>query len=182
MELFQKRRLSVHYDTYIKDINVGLNDVISKFAGDSKIDSLVLSNEDKVSKIYIQYQLGLIDRRCLEYILVPERWSKNYEIRLRKCMAWNKNVLGVKTASNRKFSQQCNDPARRVKRMLGFIILLMEISHLRLKKSSTVRYFSNIPLEVYMLSVLVSTPCEGHYYIRKRSTKGNKDDLILRWV
>ncbi len=72
-------------------------------------------------KIYIKLQPGLIDGRCPFQI-----GSENKRFDYLKCGVKLKNVqcakeLGVKIASNLKFSQQCIDAANKANRMLGFI-------------------------------------------------------------
>ncbi len=114
---------------YINGVDVGLNIRISKFAEETKIGSSVLTDEDRQS-IQEDFHNIWSDRwkmpfnvdKC-QVLQVGTRSKKfDYEMRGVKliCVQCVKD-LGVKIASNFKFSQQCIDAANKANRMLGFI-------------------------------------------------------------
>ena len=116
---------------YINDIDVGLNNLISKFADDTKIGNSIITDHDRMS---LQEDL----RKIVEW---SQRWEMPFNVN--KCQilqVGTKNLkfdyemngvklksaqcvkdLGVTVASSLKFSQQCKDAAGKANRMLGFI-------------------------------------------------------------
>ncbi len=116
---------------YINDLDVGLNNRISKFADDTKIGKSVLTDEDrqslqedlhKISAWSDRWKMPFNVDKC-QVLQVGTRNKKfDYEMRgvKLKSVQYAKD-LGVKIASNLKFSQQCVDAANKANRMLGFI-------------------------------------------------------------
>ncbi len=115
---------------YINDIDIELNNFVSKFADDTKIRKWLMDDRGKLS---LPEDLRKISGRS-------ERWEMPlmtinaafYEWRQKTKNEYDMN--GVKTESlqcvkdlvvtialNRKFSQQCKDADGKANRMLGFI-------------------------------------------------------------
>ncbi len=115
---------------YINGINVGLNNLISKFADDRKIRNSIITDPYSLS---LQEDL----RKILEW---SQRWEMPFD--LYKChtslctrnqefdFEMNGTKLesvqcvkdfGFMVASNLRFSRQCKDTASKANRMLGFI-------------------------------------------------------------
>ena len=116
---------------YINDIDVGLNNFISKFADDTKIGNSISDERDRLN---LQEDL----RKISEW---SERWEMPFNVN--KCHILHVGTrnqkfdyemngvkldsvqcvkdLGVSIASNLKFSRQCKDAAGKANRMLGFI-------------------------------------------------------------
>ncbi len=116
---------------YIKDIDVGLNNFISKSVDDTKIGNSMVDDRDRLN---LQVNLRKISQ-----------WSKRWEMafNVNKCyilhvctrnqkLDYEKNGvkldsvqcvkdLDVSIASNLKFSQQCKDAASKADKMLDFI-------------------------------------------------------------
>ena len=116
---------------YINDLDVGLNNRISKFADDTKIGNSVLTDEDRQSlqedlhKISVwsdRWEMPFNVDKC-QVLQVGTRNKKfDYEMRGIKLKSVQcVKDLGVKIASNLKFSQQCVDATNKANRMLGFI-------------------------------------------------------------
>ncbi len=113
------------------DIDVGINNYISKFADDTKIGKSIIDGRDrlnlqedlrKVSQLSERWQMPFNVNKC-HILLVGTRNQKfDYEMNGVKldsvqCV----KDLGVSIASNLKFSQQCKDATSKANRMLGFI-------------------------------------------------------------
>ncbi len=114
---------------FINDIDVGLNNFISKFADDTKIGNSIITDHDRMN---LQEDL----RNILE-------WSQRMPFNVNKCHILqvgtrNKIIkyemngtklesvqcvkdLGITVASTLKFSQKCKDAAGKANRMLGFL-------------------------------------------------------------
>ena len=116
---------------YINDLDVGLNNYVSKFADDTKIGKSVLTELDRLS---LQQDLDKITK-----------WSEEWDMpfNVNKCQLLHVGTrnnkfqysingqtlentasvkdLGVTISQNLKFSQQCNEAANKANRMLGFI-------------------------------------------------------------
>ena len=116
---------------YINDIDNGLNNLISKFADDTKIGSTVITENDKLN---LQNDLNKITDwsekwempfnidKC-QILHVGTRNPKfDYELCGEKLKNSSKvKDLGVTVESNLKFAKQCKDAAAKANRMLGFI-------------------------------------------------------------
>ncbi len=116
---------------YIDNVDVGIINLISKFAEDTKIGNSVLSDDDKQSLQDDFHKISASSDRW-EMPFNVDKWqvlqvgtrNKKFDYDLRgiklKSVQCTKD-LGVKIASNLKFSQQCVDAANKANRMLGFI-------------------------------------------------------------
>ncbi len=116
---------------YINDLDVGLNNHISKSADDTKIGNSVLTDEDwqslqedlhKISVWSDRWEMPFNVNKC-QVLQVGTRNKKfDYEMRSVKIKSVQcTKDLGVKIVSNLKFSQQCVDAANKAYNMLGFI-------------------------------------------------------------
>ncbi len=116
---------------YINDIDVGLNNFISKFTDDTKIVNSIITDHEKLS---LQEDLRKISdwsqrwempfniNKC-HILQVGTRNKKiQYEMNGTKLesVQWVKD-LGVSVAFSLKFSQHCKDAEGKANRMLGFI-------------------------------------------------------------
>ena len=116
---------------YINDLDVGLNNIISKFADDTKIGNAIISEEDriklqddlnKITEWSTKWQMPFNINKC--QILQVGSANKKYEYNMMgQNIATTPTVkdLGVTISTNLKFSQQCNEAAKKANRMLGFI-------------------------------------------------------------
>jgi hypothetical protein len=116
---------------YINDIDVGLNNFISKFADDTKIGNSIITDHDrislqedlnKISEWSHRWEMPFNVNKC-HILQVGTRNQKfNYEMSGVKLESVHCiKDLGVTIASSLKFSQQCKDAAGKANRMLGFI-------------------------------------------------------------
>ncbi len=116
---------------YINEIDVGLNNLILKFADDTKIGNSIITNQDRMTR---QEDL----RKISEW---SQKWEMPFDINkfhvLRvgiRSQKFNFKMndtktesvqgvrdLGVTIASRLKFSKQCKEAAGKVNRILGFI-------------------------------------------------------------
>ena len=116
---------------YINDIDNGLNNLVSKFADDTKIGSPIITENDRIN---LQNDL----RKISDW---AEKWEMPFNINKSKilhvgtrnqkfdyelCGTQIESVqsvkdLGVTVESNLKFSKQCKEAAAKANRMLGFI-------------------------------------------------------------
>ena len=116
---------------YINDIDVGLNNFISKFADDTKIGNAILTEEDKNS---LQNDLNKI-------IAWSEKWQMPFNVnkcQVLQCGSKNKGYdyemqghainkssvvkdLGILISDDLKLSSQCISAANKANRILGFI-------------------------------------------------------------
>ncbi len=118
-------------DQCLNNIDVGLNNFISKFADDMKIRNSIVDDRDrlnlqedlrKTSQWSERWEMSFNINKC-HILHVGTRNKKNdYEMNGVKldsvqCV----KDLGVSIPSNFKFSQQCKDAASKANRMLGFI-------------------------------------------------------------
>ncbi len=116
---------------YITDGDVGINNLISKFANDTKIGNSVLTDEErqslkedlhKISAWSDRWETPLYINKCQIFQVGIRNKTFDYEIRGVKLNSIQSvNDLGVKITLNLKFSQQCIDVANKASRMLGFI-------------------------------------------------------------
>ena len=116
---------------YINDIDNGLNNLISKFADDTKIASTVINERDKqrlqddlrkISDWSERWEMPFNINKC-QILHVGSRNEKfDYELCGEKLKsAQSIKDLGVTVESNLKFSKQCKEAAGKANRMLGFI-------------------------------------------------------------
>ena len=116
---------------YINDIDVGLNNFISKFADDTKIGNSIIDDRDrlslqedlrKISEWSERWEMPFNVNKC--HILQVGTRNRKFDYEMNgvklKSIQCVKD-LGVTIASNLKFSQQCKDAAGKANRMLGFI-------------------------------------------------------------
>ncbi len=117
---------------FINDIDVGLNDFISKFGDDTKIGNWIITDHDrmslqddlrKISEWSQKWEISFINVNKCHILQVGTRNQKfNYEMSGTKLESVQcVKDLGVTVASSLKFSQQCKDAAGKANRMLGFI-------------------------------------------------------------
>ncbi len=101
---------------YINDIDVGLNNFISRFADDAIIGNSIIDDRDR--KIRENFHEGLKGEKCpvmstnVTFYMWVQEIKIYYEM---NCIKLNSiqcvNDLGFSIASNLKFSQQCKDAA-----------------------------------------------------------------------
>ena len=116
---------------YINDIDVGLNNTISKFADDTKIGSAVLTENDrlklqqdldKVSKWSEDWNMPFNINKC--QLLQVGSLNNKYQYSIMNQQlesAPSVKDLGVIVSQNLKFSQQCIEASKKANKMLGFI-------------------------------------------------------------
>ena len=116
---------------YINDIDVGLNNLISKFADDTKIGNSIITDHDrislqedlnKISEWSQRWEMPFNVNKCHILQIGTRNHKFNYEmngVKLESVQCIKD--LGVSIASSLKFSQQCKDAAGKANRMLGFI-------------------------------------------------------------
>ncbi len=122
---------TLHFIIFINDVYVKFNNLISKFADDTKIGNSVLTDEDRQS-----LQEGLHESSAwsdgwemvynvdmCQVLQVGARNMKfDYEMRGVKLRSVQYvKDMAIKIASNLKFSPQCIDAANKANRMVGFI-------------------------------------------------------------
>ncbi len=116
---------------YINDIDVGLNNFISKFADDTKIGNSIVDDPDKlnlqedlrkISQWSERWKLPFNINKCHILHVGTRNQKFDYEMNgVQIDSAQCVKDLGVSIASNLEFSQQCKDAASKANRMLGFI-------------------------------------------------------------
>ncbi len=116
---------------YVNDIDVGLNNFISKFADDAKIGNSIVDDRDKLNlqedlrKISQWYERWEMPFNVSKWHIIHggtrnqkfDQKMKGVELSSVQCV----KDLGVSIESNLKFFQQCKDAASKANRMLGFI-------------------------------------------------------------
>ncbi len=112
-------------------MDVGINNLISKFADDTKFGTSVLTDEDrqslqqdshKISAGSDRWEMSFNVDKC--QVLQVGKRNKKFDYEMRGVQLKSVQYLmdlSVKIASNLKFSQQCKDPANKANRMLSFI-------------------------------------------------------------
>ncbi len=126
---------------YINDIDVGLNNFISKFADDTEIGNSITTDLDRMSlqddmrtkksEWSERWELPCNANKCHILQIITRNRKFKYEmngIKLERVQC--AKDLGIMIVSSLKFSQQCKDTASIANRMLGFIT---EISPSRIK-------------------------------------------------
>ncbi len=116
---------------YINDIDVGLNNFISKFADDAKIGNSIITDHDRMSLLEDPRKISEWSQRwgmpfnvnkC--HVLQGRTRNQKFDYEMNdtkiKSVQCVKD-LGVTIASSLKFSQQCKDAAGKANRMMGFI-------------------------------------------------------------
>ncbi len=116
---------------YINDIDVGLNNFITKFADDTKIGNSVISDRDwqsfqdnlnKISALSARWEMPFNVKKCHILHVGTRNIKYNYEMSGEKLESVHcVKDLGVTITSNLKFSQQCKEAAGKANRMLDFI-------------------------------------------------------------
>jgi len=116
---------------YINDLDVGLNNYVSKFADDTKIGNSVVTVEDrlklqqdldKIAKWSEDWNMPFNVNKC-QLLQIGNRNNKfSYEINGQKLNSSSSvKDLGVTISHNLKFSQQCNEASSKANKILGFI-------------------------------------------------------------
>ena len=116
---------------YINDLDVGLNNVVSKFADDTKIGNAIITESDreklqedlnKIVEWSNKWQMPFNVNKC--QMLQIGHSNKKYEYNMMgqeiKVTPQAKD-LGVTISNNLKFSHHCNEAAKKANRVLGFI-------------------------------------------------------------
>ncbi len=115
---------------YINDIDVGLNNFISKFADDTKISNLIITDHDrmslqedlrKISEWSQRWKMPFNVNKC-HILQVGTRNKKKSEYEMNGTKLESVQCvkdLGVTVASSHKFSQHCKDAAGKANRMLA---------------------------------------------------------------
>ena len=119
------------FTIYINDIDVGLNNTISKFADDTKIGRPVLSEDDrqslqsdliKIGEWSKKWQMPFNVNKCQVLQVGSNNNKYEYEINGHKINSTSQvKDLGVTITSNLKTSTQCIIAANKANRSLGFI-------------------------------------------------------------
>lgn len=119
------------FTIYINDIDVGLNNIISKFADDTKIGNSILTEEDrnslqsdliKIGEWSSKWQMPFNVTKC--QVLQAGSKNKNYEYEINGHIinrVSHVKDLGVTIANNLKPSTQCNIAVKKANRALGYI-------------------------------------------------------------
>ncbi len=117
--------------SYINDIDVGLNNFISKFANDTKIGNSIVDDRHRlnlqedlrqISQWSEKWEIPFNGNKC--HILHVGTRNKKYDYELNSVKLDSVQCvkdLGVSIAPNLKFSQQCKEAADKANRMLDFI-------------------------------------------------------------
>ncbi len=116
---------------YINDIDFGLNNLISKFADDTKIGNSIITDHDRrslqedlrrISDLSQRWEMPFNVNQCHVLQAGTRNQKFYYEMNGTKLESVQcVKDLGFTTASSLKFSQQCKDAAGKANRMLGFI-------------------------------------------------------------
>ena len=116
---------------YINDIDVGLNNFISKFADDTKIGNAVITEDDKrklqqdlnkIAEWSSNWQMPFNVNKCQILHIGNRNKGYEYEMRGQKInTSTSVKDLGITVTRDLKFSQQCSEAAKKANRMLGFI-------------------------------------------------------------
>ncbi len=115
---------------YINDIDVRLNNFISKFADDTKIGHSIITEYDrvslhedlrKISEWSQRWKMPFNANKCRILQVGTRNQKFAYEMNGTKLESVQcVKDLGVKIVCSLKFSQQCKDAAGKTNRMLGF--------------------------------------------------------------
>ena len=116
---------------YINDIDVGLNNFISKFADDTKIGNTIITDEDRIklqqdlnriAEWSSNWQMPFNVGKCQVLHVGNSNNRYEYEMNGRKINTSNSvKDLGITLSRDLKFSQHCSEAAKKANRMLGFI-------------------------------------------------------------
>ena len=116
---------------YINDIDVGLNNFISKFADDTKIGNAIITEHDrmslqddlrKISEWSERWEMPFNINKCHILQVGTRNHKFEYEMSGIKLQSVESvKDLGVTISSSLKFAQQCKDAVGKANRMLGFI-------------------------------------------------------------
>ncbi len=117
---------------YINDIDVGLNNFISKFAEDTKIGNSIVDDRNrlnlqedlrKISQWSERWEMPFNVNKCHILHVGTRNQKFDYEMNdLQLDSVQCVKDLGVSIASNLKFSQQCKVAASKANRMLECLL------------------------------------------------------------
>ncbi len=148
---------------YINDIDIRHNNVISKFADDTKIGNVVFTEGDRQSIKEDLYKLSLVGKtgkasyinKCQILQDGSRNIKNNYEIwGVKRKDARLVRDHGVTVESNLKFSQWCNESVIKASRMMGWMKIKLS---LKIKVLYYLRVIGSLDLTVRS-TVLVSPP------------------------
>ncbi len=115
---------------YINDINVELNNLISKFADDMEIGNSIITDHDnvslqedlrKISEWYQRWEMPFNANKCHVLQIGTRNQKFDYEMDCTKIESVQYvNDLGVTIAFSLKFFQECKEATGKANRMLGF--------------------------------------------------------------
>ena len=116
---------------YINDLDVGLNNFITKFADDTKIGNAVITEEErlllqqdlnKIAEWSENWNMPFNVNKCQLLQIGSQNKKYDYEIMGQQIKSVNQaKDLGVIISQNLKFSQHTNEAVKKANRMLGFI-------------------------------------------------------------
>ncbi len=150
---------------YINDLDVELNNRIRKFADDTKIGNSVLTDEDRQSlqedlhKISVwsdRWEMPFNVDKCHVHQVRTRNKKFDYERSMIMSVQCAKD-LGVKIASNLKFSHQCVNAANKANKILGFI----KRNFLYKNKDVILPLYTSL-VRPHSVQFLISPPCKGH--------------------
>ncbi len=165
---------------YVNDIDVGLNNFISKFADDAKIGNSIITDHDRMSLQEVLRKISEWSQRwempfTVNKCHVLQVSTRNHEFHYEMNSTESESVqcvehLGVPSASSLKFSQQCKDVADKVNRLRGFINRNLSF----ISEDVTLPlYISIVTPPALRRGILVVSPT------RSCPTKGYEDDYVL---
>ncbi len=159
----------VHFVIYINDTDLGLSNLITKFADDTKTGNAALSEQDMQS---LQKDLRKLSdwSEKWEMPFNINKWQvlqisyRNKKMENEMCGVKIKSVqsvkdLGVTVSTNLKFSKQCNEAVKKSKHV-GFHKAKFLIQECRCC-TTIIQQFCYISFGVCR-AVSVSSPREGH--------------------
>lgn len=119
------------FTIYINDIDVGVNNIISKFADDTKIGNSIISEEDranlqadinKITEWSEKWQMPFNVDKCQILQCGSKNKKYNYEMQGHPLSTTSQvKDLGVIISENLKTSNQCAAAANKANRALGYI-------------------------------------------------------------
>ncbi len=116
---------------YINDLDVGLNNTVSKFADDTKIGNAIVTEDDraklqedlnKIAEWSEKWQMPFNVSKCQMLQVGHSNKKYEYDMMGQKIVATpSVKDLGITISKNLKFSQHCNEAAKKANRILGFV-------------------------------------------------------------